>query len=181
MPLVAVDAKTIPMVHTVDALSLISDSGIVRYQLEAKIWDIYSNSGDSYWYFPKGIHVERFDSLLHVEGSIVADTAYFFERKELWRAIGNVVVKNVDGNTFETYELFWNQKALPNDGNAFYTYQKVKITSPDGSFLIGANGFRSNQALNPPFLFSGKGELNVEESSDSIQQNTVRPDSMQMP
>jgi len=181
MPLVAVDAKTIPTVHTVDALSLISDSGIVRYQLKAKIWDIYSNSGDSYWYFPKGIHVERYDSLFHVEGSIVADTAYFFEKKELWRAIGNVVVKNVDGNTFETSELFWNQKAPPNAGNAFYTFQKVKITSPDGSFLIGANGFRSNQALNPPFLFSGKGELNVEESSDSIQQNTVRPDSMQMP
>jgi len=181
MPLVAVDAKTIPMVHTLNALSLISDSGIVRYRLEAKIWDIYSNAGDSYWYFPEKIHVERFDSLFHIEGSIIADTAYYFEKKELWRAIGNVVVKNIEGTTFETSELFWNQKAPPNDGNAFYTFQKVKITSPDGSFLIGDNGFRSNQALNPPFLFAGKGELNVNESTDSIQQSTVRSDSMSAP
>jgi len=181
MPLVAVDAKMIPMVHTENASTLISDSGIVRYRLDAKIWDIYSNAGDPYWYFPKGIHVERFDSLFLVEGSIKADTAYFFEKKELWRAVGNVVVKNVDGNTFETSELFWNQRALPNDGKAFYTFQKVKITSPDGSFLIGDNGFRSNQALNPPFLFSGKGELNVNESTDSVQQNTVRSDSMSIP
>jgi len=181
MPLVSVDAKVIPMVHTENASTLISDSGIVRYRLDAKIWDVYANTGDQYSYFPKGIHVERYDSLFHVEGSIRADTAYFYEKKELWRAVGNVVVKNVDGTTFETSELFWNQKAPPNDNNAFYTFQRVKITSPDGSFLIGDNGFRSNQALNPPFLFSGKGELNVNESNDSIQQSAVRPDSMSAP
>jgi len=181
MPVVSVDVKTIPLVHTLDASTFISDSGYVRYWLDAKIWDIYSNGGDTYWHFPEGIHVERYDSLFHVEGSIVADTAYYYERKGLWRAIGNVVVKNVDGNTFETSELFWNQNAPPNDGNAFYTFQPVKITNPDGSFMIGANGFRSNQELNPPFLFSGKGEFNVDESGDSIQQNAVRPDSMQLP
>jgi len=181
MPLVSVDAKTIPMVHTENISTLISDSGIVRYRLQAKIWDMYSNTGDSYWYFPKGIHVERFDSLFHVEGSIVADTAYYYDRKELWRAVGNVVVKNTEGTTFETSELFWNQKAPSNDGKAFYTYQLVKITNADGNFMYGRNGFRANQSLNPIFLFSGKGELNVDESTDSLQQNTISPDSLQIP
>ena len=181
MPMVSVDAKTIPMVHSEDVSTLISDSGMVRYRLNAKIWDIYSKDGDSYWYFPEGMHVEQFDSLFHVEGSIKADTAYYFEKKGLWRAIGNVVVKNVEGTTFETSELFWNQKAHSTAGDAFYTFQPVKITNPDGNFMYGRNGFRANQSLTPIFLFSGKGELNVEESTDSIQQNTVRPDSIYSP
>jgi len=181
MPLVSVDVQAIPMVHTEDVSTLISDSGIVRYLLEAKVWDMYSKGVDPYWHFPKGIHVERFDSLFNVIGNIVADTAYFFEKKKLWRAIGNVVVKNMEGTTFETSELFWNQDAPANDGNAFYTHQIVKITKPDGSFLIGDIGFRSDQALEHPFLFLGKGELNIVESTDSIQQETVSPDTLPRP
>ena len=73
--MVSVDVQAIPTIHTEDASMLISDSGITRYRLEAKIWDIYSNEGDAYWYFPEGIHVEQFDSLFRVTGSIVADTA----------------------------------------------------------------------------------------------------------
>jgi len=180
MPLVSVDAKAIPMMHTVDVSTLVSDSGIVRYHIEAKIWDIYSTDGNSYWYFPEKIHAEQFDSLFQVEVNIVADTAYYFDRKGLWRGVGNVVVKNAEGKTFETDELFWNSNATPNDGNAFYTFQKVKITNPDGSFIMG-NGFRANQTLTSIFVFMGKGAINVEESADSLQQNTVRSDSVNLP
>jgi len=180
MPLVAVDAKAIPMMHTVDVSTLISDSGIVRYRLDAKIWDVYSNEGDSYWYFPKRIHVERFDSLFHVEGSIVADTAYYYEKKGLWRAIGDVVVKNIEGTTFETVELFWNQKAPPNTLDAFYTDQAVKITKSDSTIIYGLNGFRADQSLNNIRLLSGKGGFIVDESTDTLQ-NTVNSDSIQRP
>ena len=181
MPLVSVDAQTLPTVHTTDALTLVSDSGVVRYRVGAKVWDMYSKAAEPYSYFPEGIHVEQFDSLFRADGSIIADTAYYFERKELWRAIGNVVVTRTDGTTFETHELFWNSKAPANDGNAFYTFQMVKITKPDGSFMYGQNGFRSNQALSPIVLFSGKGDILVTESTDSIQQNTVPPDSLARP
>ena len=182
MPLVSVDVQTIPIVHTEDVSSLVSDSGITRYRLEAKIWDMYSNAGDPYSYFPKGIHVEQFDSLFQITGSIVADTAYYFEKKELWQAIGNVVVKNREGRVFETSELFWDQKAPPNSMNAFYTTRLVKIVEPDGSISYGLNGFKADQSLTNIFLFKYKGEINVvEESPDSLRQNTVRPDSIQRP
>jgi hypothetical protein len=171
MPLVSVDAETIPMVHTENVSGLVSDSGITRYRMDAKIWDIYSNKGDGYWYFPKGIHVEQFDSLYQAIGSIVADTAYHFEKKGLWRAIGNVVVKNMEGKTFETSELFWDQRVPANSNRAFYTTQSVKITNPDGTYMYGTNGFKSDQSLNSIFLFMGKGEINVEESSDTLRQN----------
>lgn len=181
MPLVSVDVQAIPRIHSENVLTLISDSGIIRYRLEAKIWDIYSKQGEGYWYFPEGIHVEQFDAFLQEKGSIVADTAYYFEKKELWQAIGNVVVKNIEGRIFETSELFWDQKAPSNAINAFYTDRPVKIIEPDGSIAYGRSGFKADQSLNIIRLFSMKGEFNVEESTDSLQQNTTRSDSVQLP
>jgi len=181
IPLVSVDVQALPMIHTKNVSSLISDSGITRYCLDAKIWDVYSNDGENYSYFPEGILVERFDSLLHVEGSIVADTAYNYEKKGLWHAIGNVVVKNMEGRTFETSELFWDQKAPPTSVNAFYTDKSVKITEPDGNIQYGQNGFKADQSLNIIRLFSMKGEFNMEESPDSLYQETLRPDSILQP
>ena len=178
MPLVSVDVQAIPKVHSENVSSLISDSGITRYRLEAKIWDIYSTEGDSYWYFPEGIHVERFDPFFQVEGSIVADTAYHFVKKALWQAIGNVVVKNMEGRIFETSELFWDEKAPPNVVSAFYTDQPVKILEPDGNITYGRSGFKADQSLNIIRLFSMKGEFNIEESTDSLRQNMMRSDSI---
>jgi len=177
MPLVPVDVRAIPTVHTVGVSSLVSDS---RLRMKAKIWDIYSEDStrNSYWYFPEGIFVEQFDSLFHVTGSIIADTAYYFEKTKLWRAIGNVVAKNAEGTTFETSELFWDQNAPANSTNAIYTHQQVKITKIDGSFQNGRSGFRANQSLKNIFLFSGDGEMNVVESPDTLQQSTNPPDSL---
>jgi len=178
MPLVSVDVQAIPIMHTENAVSLISDSGITRYRLEAKVWDMYSNAGDPYSHFPEGIHVERFDSLFQVIGSIKADTAYYYEKKDLWHALGNVVVKNLEGTTFETSELFWDRKIPPGVPNAFYTYKYTKITKPDGTIIEGYKGFRADQSLSAPILYSGKVELNVEESSDSLNQSAIRSDSI---
>ena len=180
MPLVSVDVQAIPMVYTEDASMLVSDSGITRYRFNAKIWEIYSNEGEPYNYFPEKIHVERFDSLFQVEGNIVADTAYYIEKKELWHAIGNVVVKNIEGRIFETSELFWDQKVPPNVVNAFYTNQPVKIVEPDSTIIYGRNGFTADQSLSMYRLFNMKGEFIVEESTDTLQQNTIRSDSIQL-
>jgi hypothetical protein len=170
MSVFSIDIRTLPSVHTEDVSTLISDSGITRYRLEAKIWDIFSNAEvGSYWYFPEKIRVERFDSLFNVEGSILADTAYYFEKKELWQAIGNVVVKNMEGRMFETSELFWNLKTPANEVNAFYTDKFVTITEPNGDITYGRNGFKADQSLNIIRLLAVKGEFYVEESADTIQ------------
>lgn len=182
MPLVSVDVKAIPTVHTIDFSTLISDSGIIRYRVDAKVYDIYSNTEDPYWHYPDGIYVERFDSLLQVEANIVADTAYYFVRKDLWRAVDNVVVKNMEGTTFETSELFWNPKASPNAMDAFYTNRPVKITKIDGTVIPALNGFKADQSLSIIRLLSvGKGTFMVEESADTLSQNTVSSDNKQLP
>ena len=35
-----------------------------------------------YWAFEKGVYLEKFDSLFHIDASIKADTAYYYEKKE---------------------------------------------------------------------------------------------------
>jgi hypothetical protein len=181
MPVVSVDAKAIPMVHTENVSTLISDSGITRYRLEAKVWDMYSNVPEPYWHFPETVYVERFDSLFNVEGSLRADTGYYFEKKELWKVIGNVKVVNLEGSTFETSELFWNQRASVNSLDAIYTDKPVKITQVNGNIQYGREGFRANQSMSIVRLYAFGGEFYAVESADSVPQLDTQPDSIQKP
>jgi hypothetical protein len=162
LQVVPVDAQMLPTSRTEDVLSLISDSGITRYRLKAKVWEVYTLPED-YWYFPEKIYVEQFDSLLHVNGSIEADTAYYFAKKELWQLVGNVVVKNLEGTTFETSELFWDQKAPSGSRNAIYTNKLAKIIRANGDYQYGRLGFKSDVYLNDPQLYSVSGEMSVKE------------------
>jgi hypothetical protein len=176
---VSVDAKAVPDIHTEDVSMLISDSGITRYRLETKIWDIYSNTGEPYWYFPKKVYVERFDSLFNIEGTIRADTAYYFQKKGIWQLIKNVVVVNLEGNTFETSELFWDERAPANSMDAIYTNKLAKITQINGNVQYGRNGFRTNQTLSDIRFYSFGGEFYANETVDSAQSIPVQADSIQ--
>ena len=178
MPLVSVDVQAMPMVKTEGSSILISQSGSV-IRLDTEEGQMFSNEGDPYTYFPKGIHVVRFDSLYQVDGDIVADTAYYFDRKELWHAIGNVVVKNAEGTVFETPELFWDSRVPLNAMNSFYTHKPVKVVSSNGNILHGDYGFTADQSLTIIRFFSGNADLYIAESDDEPQQNVIVPDSIQ--
>ena len=164
------------MVHSEDVSSLISDSGIVRYRLEAKAWDIFSNIEEPYWYFPEKIYVERFDTLSNVDGSIQADTAYYFNKKELWQLIGNVFVKNLEGNTFETSELFWDQKAEPDMLGAIYTDEFVRINL--GDKIVTGIGMRANQSLTRYRFYHSQIEADYQEESQETDkpETTLEPE-----
>ena len=66
-----------------DVSSLISDSGITQYRMTAKEWLMFDKAAEPYWYFPKKIYVEKFDTLFNTEASIEADTAYYYSKKSL--------------------------------------------------------------------------------------------------
>jgi hypothetical protein len=143
---VSLDMEILPTMHGENISSLISDSGVTRYRLVAKVWDTFTNDTAPYQYFPEGVYLEKFDSLFQVEGYVQADTAYFYEKKDLWRLIGNVHIQNFSGEKFETSELFWNQKAPPSSGNAVYTDSLVRVERAGGMVLLG-KGMRSDQSL----------------------------------
>ncbi|MBP9508089.1 MAG: LPS export ABC transporter periplasmic protein LptC, partial [Bacteroides sp.] len=100
---------SLPIMATYKVTTLISDSGITRYRLNTDEWLMYDKKTPSYWAFEKGVYLEQFDSLLNVDASIKADTAYYYDREKLWKLIGHVDIKNLKGERFNTELLYWNQ------------------------------------------------------------------------
>ncbi|MDR1373216.1 MAG: LPS export ABC transporter periplasmic protein LptC [Dysgonamonadaceae bacterium] len=154
LQVVSVDAGTLPVTHTEDVSSLISDSGITRYRLNAKIWDTYKpKDSEPYWHFPEKFHLETFDSLFNVTATIDADTAFYYEKREVWRLTGCVHIRNLEGVIFDTEELFWNQKAVADAPDAIYTCLPVKVTLPNGDTQHHEDGFKSDQYMHLPRFY----------------------------
>lgn len=156
--------------------TLISDSGITRYRIEAAEWIVFGKAKEPYWYFPEGIYVEKFDTLFHSEASIKADTAYYFDKKGLWHLIGNVEVESLQGEQFDTSELFWDQKK-----EKVYSDKYIRIQQKEQ--IITGVGFESNQNMTRYKIFNSQGEFPVEDTpksaSDTVQvENSFAVDSL---
>ena len=167
---VAFDPEKTYTMKATEVNSLVSDSGLTRYRLNAKEWLVFDKAKDPYWYFPEGIYVEKFDTLFQTEASIKADTAFYFSKRELWRLVGNVKVESLQGEKFDTSELFWNQK----EGKV-YSDKYIRIEQEDK--IITGVGFESNQEMTQYKIFNSKGTFPVSESKAS--ENTVEADSLQ--
>lgn len=155
---VTFDPETTYTMKTTGVISLISDSGVTRYRANAKEWLVYGKAKEPYWYFPEGIYVEKFDSLFHTEASIVADTAYYYDKRGLFRFVGQVEVKSLQGEHFETEELFWNQKE-----DKVYSDRFIRIEQEDK--IITGVGFESNQNMTRYTIRESRGVFPVDTSS----------------
>lgn len=158
--------------------TLISDSGITRYRIEAAEWIVFGKAKEPYWHFPEGIYVEKFDTLFHSEASIKADTAYYFDKKGLWHLIGNVEVESLQGERFDTSELFWDQKK-----EKVYSEKYIRIQQEEQ--IITGVGFESNQNMTRYKIFNSQGEFPVEDTpqspTDSVQmEKSLAVDSLKM-
>ncbi len=167
---VAFDPEKTYTMKATEVNSLVSDSGLTRYRLNAKEWLVFDKAKEPYWYFPEGIYVEKFDTLFQAEASIKADTAFYYSKQELWRLVGNVKVESLQGEKFDTSELFWNQK----EGKV-YSDKYIKIEQEDK--VITGVGFESNQEMTQYKIFNSKGTFPVSESSPSA--NSAEVDSLQ--
>ncbi len=136
------DRETVPTMTTDSVNMLISDSGVIRYRLIAKTWDIFEQAKDPHWFYPQGLYLEQFDSAFNVVVTVKADTAWNFTARKLWKLKGHVFVKNIVGETFSSDELFWNQQQ-----QRIYSDKFVKIDRPDKGILQGKGGFEANQQM----------------------------------
>jgi hypothetical protein len=166
------NVNILPSIHGENITSLISDSGVTRYRLKTKVWNMYSGN-EPYWHFPEGIYIEKFDSLFNVEGYVRADTAYFFEKKELWQLIENVHIQNLIGDQFDTSELFWDQKKPPSSIDAIYSDTFVRITPASGEVFTGKR-FRSDMLMSNYQAHEPTTEIIIEEK-DSLQSDVSTP------
>lgn len=140
------DPETMPSMNTDSVTTLISDSGITRYKLEADNWQVFDKAKEPFWYFPRGIYLERFDSLFQVEAKILADSAWNYTDKKLWRLKGNVDIRNMEGEMFLSDELFWDQKS-----QRVYSDKYIQIKRGDTE--LKGYGFESNQAMTEYRIF----------------------------
>lgn len=145
--------EIIPMINTDSVAAQISDSGIVKYKVLTKTWEMFEEAKDKHWYFPDGIYLEQFDTLFNVIISVKADTAWNFLNQKLWRLRGNVYIQNHQTkDAYSSPEFYWNQQ-----DRTIYSDSVVTIDMP-GRTLINATKFSSDEQLTRA-VFVGMGEL----------------------
>jgi LPS export ABC transporter protein LptC len=152
---VVFDPESSYTLRTTDMSSLISDSGVTRFRLQAPEVLMFDKAADPYLYCPRGIYIERFDTLFRVEASIRADTAYQWDKKGLAKLIGNVRITNLQGERFETDLLYWDR-----DGKRFYSDDFIRIERADR--ILTGRGFESNDQMTDYRIFQPQGTFTVD-------------------
>ena len=169
----AVNEKdSLPFMHAIGVSSLISDSGVIRYHLVAEEWDIYNHAErPSTWKFYKGMLMERFDTLLHTDLFVQADTAYLHEQR-VWELRGRVRIRNVQNTRFFTEELFWDM-----DRHEMWNHQHMLIVTPDRT--LSGTDFRSNETMTRYAVTNSVGDFPTEDFEDNDTTNTSTQNTQQ--
>ena len=152
------DNDSIPDMKTLGVTTLISDSGMIRYKIITAEWLIYNDVDTPFWAFEKGIYLEKFDTLFHIDSSIKADTAYYYEPKKLWELKGNVHIRSQRGDKFDTQLLFWDQRE-----EKIYSDKYIRIEQPDR--ILTGYGFESNQQMTEYQIYNNTGVFAVEDKA----------------
>lgn len=165
------ERDSLPVMDTRGVVTLVSDSGIIRYRVNAEEWKVYDRKSPSYWAFEKGVYVEKFDSLFQVEASIEADTAYYYDKQKLWKLMSNVHIRNLKGEKFDTDLLFWDQNK-----KRVYSDRQVRIEQPDQ--IIYAVGFESDEQMTKYKFFKTNGIFYIDEETGTAPADTLQADTV---
>ena len=169
------ERDSMAVMQTSGVTTLISDSGVTRYRVNTEEWLVFDRKKPSYWAFEKGDYLEKFDSLFHIDASIKADTAYYYEKKKLWELRSNVHIRSQRGDKFDTDLLFWDEKQ-----ERVYSDKFIRIEQEDK--IITGYGFESNQQMTEYQIYNNTGIFTVEDTApaDSTKAvaNSTRTDSI---
>lgn len=164
------EKDSLPSLHTTGVTTYISDSGVVRYKIITEDWKIFDKKAPPYWSFEKGVYLEKFDSVFHIDASIKADTAYYYTNKKLWELKGNVNIKNIKGDKFITSQMFWDER-----NQEIHSDKKIRIEQYDKSIIVGEYGFKSNQQLTDYEIFNSSGEFTVKDTpADTTKNDSIK-------
>lgn len=156
---------SVPVMTTRGVSTYISDSGVVRYKIITKEWEVYDRLDPSRWAFEQGIYLEKFNNDLCIEATIVADTAYYFDKQELWELRGNVHIENEQDEEFDTQLLYWNQKTKR-------VYSDLYIRIRQQKRIITGVGFTSNQEFTNYTIKNTQGIFPIKE--EAMNNDSVR-------
>ncbi len=165
------ERDSLPVMDTRGVTTLISDSGLIRYRINTEEWKVFDRKDPPYWAFEKGVYLEKFDTLFQIEASIEADTAYYYNKEELWKLMGNVHIQNLQGEKFDTDLLYWDQRS-----QRVYSDHFIRIEEPDR--VITGWGFRANQEMTKHTILKPAAIIYVDEEAtatpDSVPTDTLQ-------
>ena len=158
---------SVPIMVTHGVSTYISDSGVVRYKIITDEWKVFDRLDPSRWTFEKGVYLEKFNNDLSIEATILADTAYYYDKEELWELRGNVHIENEQDEKFDTQLLFWNQKS-----QTVYSDQYIRIRQQKR--IITGIGFTSNQNFTQYTIKQTQGIFPVKEN-ENVDEDDASP------
>jgi len=159
----AIDNRAaVPILDASGVSTLISDSGVTRYRINAERWQVFDQASPSYWEFQQGVYLEKFNEALEVEASIRSDYAKYLDQQGLWELRGHVHAMNEEGEEFDTPQLFWDQNAERIYSDSTITIHRATST------LIGV-GFQSNQTMTEYTILQPTGFFPIEENENADQ------------
>ncbi len=161
------------MTESSDNLTMImTENGRPSYIFSSKRVEGYTLAAEPYREFPKGVEITTFkdDSLSSKDATLNSNYAIYYERRKLWEAMGDVVVKRTDGKELYSQQLFWNAQS-----KLIYSNVDTKILDlTTGDVYIG-EGFESDEEMKRWSFRKMKGRMKME-----VQPNRKAADSTQM-
>lgn len=136
----SLNPKKMPTMTTTNVATFISDSGIVQYKVVAPVWYVYDNIDTPYWWFPKGLYLQKFDAKYKTIASVACDSARYFKSKKLWRLDGNVEMHRAPSDLFMTQQLFWDERK-----HIIYSDSFMHIETP--TQILEGYGFEANEQI----------------------------------
>jgi len=146
-----------------------TENGLLKGKMQAKRMEQYDDVVEPNTKFPKGISIVFFDKSGATESSMTANFAIFYNKKETWEAIGNVVFSNINGDILRTDHLYGDEKE-----QKIHTDQYVQITSANGNIIKGADGFESNSSFTIYKFFGVSGRIAVKDEPDMETDTIVK-------
>ncbi|MCK5702037.1 MAG: LPS export ABC transporter periplasmic protein LptC, partial [Cyclobacteriaceae bacterium] len=151
---IEIQEYTGPIVETGYAITYYSDSALVKMKMEAPRQLVF-RAGDRE--FPQGLFIEFFDKEGKPTSTLKADYCYYTKKENLYKATGNVVIRNIEtGDKLDTEELFWSRKK-----EEVFTDKFVRIEK-DGELHVG-EGLEAKQDFSYWKILKSKGTLSLNE------------------
>lgn len=134
-----------------------SDSGVVKYHLQAPKLLVYDNEKPPYKDFPDGFIMQRYDLNRKIISQLSGNHGKYFVNEKRWEASGNVILINSEGDTLRSEELKYNQAE-----DLIFSDQFVSIKKGDQNFF-GNGGFKSDTQMTKWTFFKTTGHLYMKE------------------
>lgn len=150
------DRAALPGLDVKKITTVISDSGVTRYRIVTDKMEVYDKAEKPYWDFPEGLYFERFTPKLTVDANFRCDSARYLERDRLWEFNGKVKALNINGEMFETEQLFWSESE-----RRIYSDKFIRITRKNG--ITSGTGFESNESMTRWKILKAKSDMYVKE------------------